>query len=128
MSKIPNLDSTEDKELSSVIKKASEIINEKVNEKKEGNDIMDNKLQNLTPEELAALGKLLNNNSADQQQQPMINLGQPSLTDSLITIGKYAGTALLGGLGYKFIFGKKGGVSSRDAEEMAKGLGELFRK
>lgn len=125
MSKIPNLDSAEDKELSSVIKKASEIVN---NEKKEGNDIMDNKLQNLTPEELAALGKLLNNNSADQQQQPMINLGQPSLTDSLITIGKYAGTALLGGLGYKFIFGKKGGVSSRDAEEMAKGLGELFRK
>ena len=126
MSKIPNLDSAEDKELSSVIKKASEIVN---NEKKEGNDTMsDNKLQNLTPEELAALGKLLNNNSADQQQQPMINLGQPSLTDSLITIGKYAGTALLGGLGYKFIFGKKGGVSSRDAEEMAKGLGELFRK
>lgn len=126
MSKIPNLDSAEDKELSSVIKKASEIVN---NEKKEGNDIMsENKLQNLTPEELAALGKLLNNNSADQQQQPMINLGQPSLTDSLITIGKYAGTALLGGLGYKFIFGKKGGVSSRDAEEMAKGLGELFRK
>lgn len=127
MSKIPNLDSAEDKELSSVIKKASEIINEK----KEGNDIMpdNNKLQNLTPEELAALGKLLNNNSADQQQ-PMINLGQgqPSLTDSLITIGKYAGTALLGGLGYKFIFGKKGGVNSRDAEEMAKGLGELFRK
>lgn len=125
MSKIPNLDSAEDKELSSVIKKASEIVNEK----KKGNDdtMSDNKLQNLTPEELAALGKLLNNN-ADQQQQPMINLGQPSLTDSLITIGKYAGTALLGGLGYKFIFGKKGGVSSRDAEEMAKGLGELFRK
>lgn len=116
MSKIPNLDSKEE-----------QILATKVAEMK-GNDNMDNnKLQNLTPEELAAIGKLLNNN-ADQQQQPMINLGQPSLTDSLITIGKYAGTALLGGLGYKFIFGKKGGISSRDAEEMAKGLGELFRK
>lgn len=114
---IPNLDSKEEQILATKVKV----------EEMKGNDNMDNKLQNLTPEELAAIGKLLNNN-ADQQQQPMVNLGQPSLTDSLITIGKYAGTALLGGLGYKFIFGKKGGISSRDAEEMAKGLGELFRK
>ena len=119
---IKNLDSTEESKLANLIKKISENFN---NEEKKGNDNMSNKLDNLSAEELAAIAQIINKGDNNQPQIPM---PMPSLKDSIITIGKYAGTAVLGGLGYKFFFNKKHGMSAQDSQELIKSVGELFKK
>lgn len=118
---IKNLDSTEESKLANLIKKISESFNEE----KKGNDNMSNKLDNLSAEELAAIAQIINKGDNNQPQIPM---PMPSLKDSIITIGKYAGTAVLGGLGYKFFFNKKHGMSAQDSQELIKSVGELFKK
>lgn len=120
---IKNLDSSEESKLANLIKKISESFND---EEKKGNDNMSNKLDNLSAEELAAIAQIINKGDNNQPQIPM---PMPSLKDSIITIGKYAGTAVLGGLGYKFFFNKKhGGMSAQDSQELIKSVGELFKK
>lgn len=119
---IKNLDSTEESKLANLIKKISENFN---NEEKKGNDNMSNKLDNLSAEELAAIAQIINKGDNNQPQIPM---PMPSLKDSILTIGKYAGTAVLGGLGYKFFFNKKHGMSAQDSQELIKSVGELFKK
>lgn len=120
---IKNLDSTEESKLANLIKKISESFN---SEEKKGNDEnMSNKLDNLSAEELAAIAQIINKGDNNQPQIPM---PMPSLKDSIITIGKYAGTAVLGGLGYKFFFNKKHGMSAQDSQELIKSVGELFKK